>query len=133
MSSTAAAGAVSTRSAPGFRFSPSDGIVLALFGLGTWWLRQPLGDLAILPAMVILHFFLFCNVFRVRTKYELAWALTFIGNAAAWQLAHHFEPWALVTSQLGVTALVIGAEIRSPIYHGILHERIKRRRADRAA
>ncbi len=131
MSSTAAAGEASTRSAPGFRFSLRDAIVLALFALATWWLRQPLGDLAILPAMVILHFFLFCNVFRVRTQFELAWGLTFILNAAGWQLAHRFEPWALAASQLGITALVIGAELRSPIYRGILHEQIKRRTGSR--
>ena len=129
MSSAAPANSANARSAPGFRFSLRDAAVLVLSALFTWWLRQPLGQLAVLPAMVVLHFFLFCNVFRVRTRYELIWALTFILNAGAWQLLWGLRPWALLASQGVITALVIAAELRSPDYHGILHGRLGRRRA----
>ena len=118
-----------TRSAPGFRLSLRDVAVLVLSALVTGWLRQPLGQLALLPAMVVLHFFLFCNVFRVRTRYELVWALTFILNAGTAQLLWGLQPWALLGSQLVITALVIGAELRSPDYHGILHAWLGKRRA----
>ena len=50
----------------GFRFSRADAAMIAVGAAATWLLWGVLGDLALLPAVVLVHFFLFCNVFRVR-------------------------------------------------------------------
>ncbi len=109
------------RSPPGFRFSPRDAAVIGVFTLATAWLWGWVGSLSLLLFGVLLHFFLFCNVFRVRTRYELIWAWSFVLNAGAWQLADALSWQRVLGSQMVVTALVIGAELRSPSYYGIGH------------
>ncbi len=127
MSEEGSAGA--RQSPPGFRFSLRDACVIALCALTTWWLWGTLGSIAILLPGVLLHFFLFCNVFRVRTRYELIWAALFLLNASAWQIAHELSWQGLLGSQLAVSVLVIGAELRSPTYCGVGHRRIGLARA----
>ena len=114
-------------SQPGFRFSPRDAAVIGVCALATGWLWGWVGSLSLLLLAVLMHFFLFCNVFRVRTRYELIWALSFLLNAGAWQLADRLSWQGLLGSQIVVTALVIGAELRSPSYHGIGHRWIHSR------
>ena len=109
------------RSQPGFRFSPRDAAVIGVFTLATAWLWGWVGSLSLLLFGVLINFFLFCNVFRVRTPYELIWASSLVLNAGAWQLADELSWQRLLGSQIVVTALVIGAELRSPSYHGIGH------------
>lgn len=62
------------RSAPGFRLSQRDVLVITVCILATVWLWDRVGELSLLMLGVLGHFFLFCNVFRVRTRYELVWA-----------------------------------------------------------
>jgi hypothetical protein len=114
-------------SPPGFRFSPRDAAVIGVFILATAWLWGWVGSLSLLLLGVLVHFFLFCNVFRVRTRYELIWASSLVLNAGAWQLADALSWQRLLGSQIVVTALVIGAELRSPSYHGIGHRWIHSR------
>lgn len=109
------------RSPPGFRFSLRDAVVLVVCALATAWLWGWLGNLTLLLPGLLFHFFLFCNVFRVRRRYELIWASSLVLNAAAWQLANELSWLRLLSSQLVITAFVIGAELRSPAYHGIGH------------
>ena len=68
----------------GFRILVSD-LIAALFAIvTTWFLWHWLeGDemyqtLVLMPLVVLGHFFLFCNVFRVPRKLELAWGVIFI-------------------------------------------------------
>ncbi|WP_156346572.1 hypothetical protein [Verrucomicrobium spinosum] len=70
-----------TRFAPGFRFSWTDALVLILGAGLTGWLASFAGELALLAAWVIGHFFLFCNVFRIGRKPELVWA----GASSCWR------------------------------------------------
>ena len=109
------------RSKPGFRFSLQDAAVIAIGSLATAWLWGQVGSLSLLLLGVLLHFFLFCNVFRVQTRFELIWASSFVLNAGAWQIADELSWQRLLGSQLAITVLVIGAELRSPSYHGICH------------
>ncbi len=119
------------RSQPGFRFSPRDAAVIGVFSLATAWLWGWVGSLSLLLFGVLVHFFLFCNVFRVRTRYELIWASSLLLNAGAWQLADALSWQRLLGSQILVTALVIGAELRSPSYYGIGHRWIHSRTGPR--
>jgi len=108
-------------SRPGFRFSWRDAAVIVLCSLATAWLWTRIGNLSLLLLVVLTHFFLFCNVFRVRTRYELIWGVSFVLNVAAWQMMGQFGWWKLLGIQIPITFLVLGAELRSPSYHGIGH------------
>jgi len=57
----------------GFRFSVFDAIILGVTAVGTPWLVRKIGAVGWIPAFVVLHFFLFCNVFRIRRVPELVW------------------------------------------------------------
>lgn len=73
---------------------------------------------------VVGHFFLFCNVFRVRRSYELGWAAVFLVNVACWMMLRLSLDWLPpLLTQLPVTLAVILAEIRSSQYHGIFAEK----------
>ncbi len=119
------------RSQPGFRFSPRDAAVVVVCTLATAWLWGRVGSLSLLLFVVLVHFFLFCNVFRVRTRYELIWASSCVLNASAWQLMDALDWQSVLGSQIPITVLVIGAELRSPCYRGIGHRWIHSRSASR--
>jgi len=63
-----------------------------------WWL----------PAVVVAHFFLFCNVFKVPRKLELLWALVFLINTGAWLAAGRFDWPPVVLTQTPFTLAAIG-------------------------
>ena len=89
-------------------------------GAGASWLRwDALREMAPLPAVVLVHFFLFCNVFRVRRSYEVIWAVTFVANLLAWQVAGGISWRGVLLTQLPLTLLAIAAEMRSRRYHGV--------------
>lgn len=103
----------------GFRFSRVDAVVL-LAGAGlTWALWRPVGQFALLVPVTLLHFLLFCNVFRVRRGAELLWAGVFVANFAAWALSGPFSSWGVLGIQLPVTLAILVVEVRHPRYHGI--------------
>ena len=102
----------------GFRLSVVDAIVLTMGTLATIAAIGPLGPMAGIFPMAVGHFFLFCNVFRLRRRYELAWTAVFLANFTAWTFTEF--SWAGVLAiQLPLTAFVIALEVRSPRYHGI--------------
>jgi hypothetical protein len=102
----------------GFRFSRTDALVIAACAGATWALWRPLGELALVFPVVLLHFFLFCNVFRIRRSYELIWAGMFVLNLACWVLLGAFWwPWVLL-AQTPLTLALIIAEMMSRRYHG---------------
>ncbi|HBP21844.1 MAG TPA: hypothetical protein DEA08_29175 [Planctomycetes bacterium] len=115
-------------SKPGFRFSLTDAAAIALALAAAFAGRELLGAWALTPAVVLGHFFLFCNVFRVRRRYELRWAASFLLVAGAWLLLSDqrgLAYWAAVlATQTPLTLLAIGAEMRSPSYRGIGYARI---------
>ena len=111
----------------GVRISASDvGVIVLCAGL-TWVAWRWLGQLAFIAPLVLAHFFLFCNVFRVRRRYELIWAACFIGNFIVHlSLAGDGMPsvLAVALTQLPITVFFIWKEIRSERYHGIGSRRI---------
>ena len=81
-----------------------------------WWI----------VAAVVGHFFLFCNVFRVRRSLELIWAAIFL-ITVGYRFAQGEMGWFPVMIIQGpVTLVVIGIEMMSPSYHGIAARKINR-------
>ncbi len=103
---------------------PWDAAVLGT-GVMAWWMLVikgvPHADMLLI---VIGHFFLFCNVFRLRQSYELVWAGVLVINVySALQGGWISTSWIL-TAQLPVTAVFIILEMTSSEYHGIFCRRI---------
>ena len=112
------------RRPPGFRFSGVDAVVLLVGGVATWLTWGVLGQMALLLPVVLFHFFLFCNVFRIRRSYELAWAAAFIVNLLAWQASGTLSWRNVLLTQAPLTLVFILAEMRSGRYHGVAFARI---------
>ena len=70
------------------------------------------------------HFFLFCNVFRLRRSYELFWSVLFLANIGFW-LSRDELRWAeILAMQTPLTIALILLEMRSPNYHGVFWARL---------
>lgn len=107
----------------GFRISATDGIVLVGGLLGCYALYAVSYDVTVILATVILHFFLFCNIFRVHRNLELMWGGIFVLNTLCWALLTTTGeiPWfSILASQSLITSTIIGFTISSSRYHGIL-------------
>lgn len=106
----------------GARFSLTDGLAILAGAALTVALHRAAPEQARwfvgVPAAALGHFFLFCNVFRVRRRYELAWAAAFLVNVLAWHLADALEWWRVLALQTPLTLAAIVAEVRSSTYHG---------------
>ena len=110
--------------APGVRLSSVDVVVLvigmfatAVLALMTWWWGFVVG-------FVLVHFFLFCNIFRIGRSSELVWAAIFVGCVAGTIVAD--TPGWIITALLSllVTVAVVIVEMRKPSYHGLAWQRI---------
>jgi hypothetical protein len=111
----------------GFRLSVTDALILTLAGVLSFVLQAKEFPLWWIAPIVTGHFFLFCNVFLVRQRLELIWAVLLVINVGA-HLALGFVNWpSPLLFQLPVTILVIGWQISSPWYHGIMANRINSR------
>ena len=105
---------------PGFRFSLFDAIVLILGVVCAAYFYGYSTHVAYLTLVVTGHFFLFCNVFRISRHLEFIWSIAFIILATAFAVAEEFTLiWITVLSLL-VAAMLIGYEMRQPLYHGVL-------------
>jgi hypothetical protein len=114
----------------GLRFSVLDAAVLLVFGLSAVGLATLGSELWWLLLIVAGHFFLFCNVFRVRRRFELIWAAVLLLNAGTWLWLDRLTWLAVLACQLPITAVLIVAEMRMARYHGILARRLNRRLDD---
>jgi len=111
----------------GFRLSHIDVAVLlvsALIGVGGF---SPTYGFSVFVPFVVVHFFLFCNVFRIRRKPELVWGACFLLNCIAWIASGHVNIFAIIGTQFVVTVVIIANELRMPSYHGVLARRINPR------
>lgn len=108
----------------GFRFSAVDALAIAL-AIGAWvGLADVVGAWAAAPAVALGHFFLFCNVFRIRRSSELVWTGLFLLNAGAWALSGEVVWWQVLALQTPVTLGALAFELASPRYHGVFARRI---------
>ena len=114
-------------SRPGFRFSQTDAIAIVVGAVVTGIAWRFLPSAAPLFLVVLAHFFLFCNVFRVRRSSELVWGAVFLVNVVGWLALSEFHWLGVLALQAPVTIVVIALEIRSSGYHGVLWRRINPR------
>tara|TARA_B110000305_G_C19446501_1_gene645170 strand:- start:2234 stop:2605 length:372 start_codon:yes stop_codon:yes gene_type:complete len=104
---------------PGFRLSALDcvillaGIVGAIsLGLQIWWVGMMI-------AWIVLHFFCFCNVFRISRTPEQIWAAAFIILVIPTILIG-VPGWPLTMGlSLVFSTMLIWQETRKPHYHGV--------------
>jgi hypothetical protein len=105
--------------APGFRLSYFDVAVLVIGSAMGAGLAFVAASACFVVLFVVGHFFLFCNVFRVSRRLELAWGAIFTVLAGA-TLAADFPGWLItVAISLAITVIVVVLEMRQPSYHGI--------------
>jgi hypothetical protein len=112
------------RKPAGFRLSATDIIVLLSGGLFAAAISHWSGDLAIIAAVTVGHFFLFCNVFRIRRSLELIWAALFVVNVGILFTYEMYGLFFVVMVQIPITIAVIAVEMRTPRYHGIFWKSI---------
>lgn len=118
------------RRTAGFRLSAVDVGFLALAAVAVVLLRERLGTWVWIIPLAVGHFFLFCNVFRVRRSYELAWVGVLFCNLIAWTAADRFSWAGVLAVQAPFTLAAILLEMRSDRYHGIFCRRINARHID---
>lgn len=114
----------------GFRFSTTDAIVLLTGAIGVAMLAEKASELALLIGFTVGHFFLFCNIFRVRRGPEVIWSLVFLLNAV---LSLQFDLYSFLIAclvQLPLTAYLLYRETRMPYYHGVFCHRWNREDID---
>src|SRR5215212_4019622 len=114
----------------GFRFFTADAFTILLVIVAVAFLRRIEGPFWWLLLIVIGHFFLFCNLIRLRRRLELAWAIAFVLNCAAWAWFGNLDCRGVLALQLPVTVCVVAFEMRSGRYHGIFARRINRKLND---
>ena len=111
----------------GFRLSMRDLAVIVFFVLLTWPLLHWWGEMGWLPLVVLGHFFLFCNVFRIPRINELIWAGLFILNVYCWVFRWQWSWLNVLMVQSPVTAAVIAADMFTKNYHGLCYRWINPR------
>lgn len=104
--------------APGFRFSQLDTLILIagfIASTGVAFVQLWIG---VAIGFVVVHFFLFCNIFRLPRKPELLWAAVFAvlglmagGGWLSW-------PVVFLCSFLAAVLLIL-VHTRHPSYHGV--------------
>jgi hypothetical protein len=112
----------------GFRLWPSDAVVLVVAGAATPVLWRLVGSIALLLPLVVGHFFLFCNLFRVRRWAELAWTGLLLVNACAWLLLGEFTVPRIFLAQAPLTLAVILIALLGRGYRGVGYSLVRRMR-----
>jgi hypothetical protein len=104
---------------PGFRLSFLDVLILCAGLIGSIVLGLQTGWAGFVVMLVVLHFFLFCNVFRISRPPELIWAAAFVVLGGATILTE-FPGWiATMVISVALSSHLIWRETRKPHYHGI--------------
>lgn len=109
---------------PGFRASTADLCAIAAAACGAAALSDSFRTASLIIIVTTLHFFLFCNVFRIRRRPEMIWAgVFFLLSVATIRLEVPGWP-ATIAAAAAVAAGLIARETRHPSYHGVGWERL---------
>ena len=109
-----------------FRFSIIDFFVLVITMVSSVYLWQYTVEMSILILFVVGHFFLFCNIFRVRRGPELIWTGFFLANSTFWLVLLEENIIGLLVTTLIFTIIIIANELCLPCYHGIFAKNINK-------
>jgi hypothetical protein len=110
----------------GFRLSRTDLAVIAgsiAGGIALWQFDPWMGAMLLIT---IGHFFLFCNIIRMRRSFELFWAATFVANTATLIAFSHLDWKMNLALQTPFTIILVGMEMVTERYHGIGWQLINR-------
>lgn len=109
---------------PGVRLSGIDVFVLVFGTVAVLAVSPFVPWLGFAIAFVVVHFFLFCNVFRIARMPELIWAALYLAFAIS-TLSYGQPGWLITTLiMVSASAVLIAIEMRKPSYHGIGWQRI---------
>lgn len=111
-------------SRPGFRFSKTDGIVLAVLLMIAGFSAQISETLAVLVLLLVGHFFLFCNVIRMNRSLELIWAVIFLGLSITTLVYGVPELYITVLISFLISIVLTIIQMRRSDYHGVLWDKI---------
>jgi hypothetical protein len=114
----------------GFRFYATDAVVIGVLGAAAIALRQIENPLWWILIVVAAHFFLFCNIVRIRRRFEMIWAGLFIANIGVWLWLGELGWIGVLSVQLPITLCLVLLELRSGRYHGVLARRANPRLND---
>lgn len=104
---------------PGLRIAPFDCVILLAGIVGAISAGQKIWWAGFIIAWVVLHFFCFCNVFRVSRTPEIIWSVAFIMIAIP-TLTIGIPGWPITMGlSLIFSIALIWEETRQPRYHGI--------------
>lgn len=114
----------------GFRLSLVDTLVIIITLMITYFYPKGFLDISLLdnffhyaPLFVVANFFLFCNVFRIRTQFELIWIGLSAMNVMAY-LLYYQNTFLFFLIQLLFTSFSVALELKSIQYHGIFAQKI---------
>ena len=109
---------------PGFRVLPHDipfiviGIALAVY------FYSSIPDLSVIAITSVFHFFLFCNIFRIRRAPELIWGGIFI-TLSYLKIEGLIQNWSLSLLISFIIAIcIIAYETKHPSYHGVFWRKL---------
>jgi len=111
------------RFSPGFRLNLRDVLALVCGSGLAFFLRETESELSILTLIAVLHFFLFCNVFRIKRKKELIWMFVFLLLVAFTVILGRPSFIVSVAISIAVSSYLIIKEIKEVDYHGVLWNR----------
>ena len=103
----------------GFRLSAIDTAVVFVAILSTIAFWRSSNGISSIGLIVVLHFFLFCNVFRIPRLPELLWGGFYLAICTAMLCLDQFTPLFNLACIAPITILVLFWSIRLPTYHGI--------------
>ena len=104
---------------PGFRISATDILAIVCAFVGVFYFYDKHFDIAIIIALSILHFFLFCNTFRIARNLELIWSFIFIVLAYLTTTRVITSWFTTSTISIVTAAILIFIETKKESYHGI--------------
>ena len=108
---------------PGLRCSVMDAVVLVLGAVVAWFMGSVIWWAGVAAVCVVLHFFLFCNVFRIARNSEFIWAGAFVLLSAC-TLLTDWPGWpAVFITCVCLSTYFIWRETKQKNYHGIFWQR----------
>lgn len=96
-------------------------VVATVVGLAAY---EPTVGYSLFVPFVVYHFFLFCNVFRIRRRPELIWGAVFVCHSVVWIFSGSMSLGLLFSLQSVFTVVVLIREIRHTSYHGVFSRRL---------